>query len=258
MRTIRTSRAVRRRLALPLLGALGLIGPTAASPASATPPGARLSSPQPGAAARQASRQAARQAARPREGEVRGHRRILIVRYHVTRACVVRPNARRAAGAWTIAPGSTINWRYNVSRTVAAVSDPRGHAKGFPWWGFVTDSGCIGRSVGQTGSYQVFHHGRWVRHRISYPAGRPRPTRLLQGRSQFRPFWTAVDYSVAHGSTPRHLVRLGHPATLRDRPDRFVIGNVFAGWRVRSTRARPHGWTKVYVPALHRWGWVIV
>ena len=189
---------------------------------------------------------------------MRGHRRILIVRYHVVRDCVVRPNAGRATQAWTIPAGGTVNWRYNVTRSVAAVSDPRGHAKGFPWWGFVTDSSCIGTSVGQTGSYQVFHHGRWVRHRTSYPAGRARPHRILQGRSQFTPFWRRVDYTPAHGARPRHLVRMGHSATLRDRPNRFVIGNVFSGWRVRTTLAHPHGWTKVYVPVLRRWGWVTV
>jgi len=51
---------------------------------------------------------------------------------------------------------------------------------------------------------------------------------------------------------------MGRNATLRDRPNRFVIGNVFAGWRVRSTEAHARGWTKVYVPVLRRWGWVIV
>ena len=60
----------------------------------------------------------------------------------------VNPGDRK----WTIAAGGTINWRYNVTSRVAAISDPRGHDKGFPWWGFVTDSSCIGTSVGQTGS----------------------------------------------------------------------------------------------------------
>jgi hypothetical protein len=197
-------------------------------------------------------------AATPKEGDVRGHRRILVVGYTTVADCVISPNYQRASGAWTIPAGQTINWRYNVTSRVAAVSDPAGHAKGFPWWGFTQDSSCIGVSVGQRGHYDVFHDGRWVRHDVSFPAGRPMPRRILSGRSQFEPYWRAVDWRIGHGDIPSHLVRMTHNATLRDRPNRFVIGNVLDGWRVRAGSAHPSGWTRVYVPVLRRWGWVIV
>jgi hypothetical protein len=193
-----------------------------------------------------------------KEGDVRGHRRILIIRYKTVADCVIYPNVDRASGAWTIPAGRTVNWRYNVSSRVAAVSDPAGHAKGFPWWGFTVDSSCIGTSTGQLGHYDVFHHGRWVRHDLVFLAGRPMPRRVLSGRSQFAPYWRAVDWRISHGGIPTHLVRMTHNATLRDQPDRFVIGNVYADWRVRAASAHPSGWTKVYVPVLDRWGWVIV
>lgn len=194
----------------------------------------------------------------PKEGDVRGHRRILIVRYHAVKDCTILANYPRNPGdrRWTIPAGGTINWRYNVTSRVAAVSDPAGHDKGFPWWGFVTDSSCIGTSVGQTGSYQVFHNGQWETRTTSYPAGRPVPKRILSGRSQFDPFWRKVDWRPSHGAVPAAKRSMTHNATLRDAANRFVIGNVFAGWQVRPTSAHRGGMTKVYVPALHKWGWL--
>lgn len=194
----------------------------------------------------------------PKEGDVRGHRRILIVRYHVVSNCTVLANYPVNPGGrqWTIPAGRSINWRYNVTSRVAAVSDPAGQAKGFPWWGFVTDSTCIGTSVGQTGSYQIFHNGRWETRTVSYPAGRPVPKRILSGRSQFPPYWRAVDWHPSHGAVPAAKHKMAHNATLRDVANRFVIGNVFARWQVRPTSARSGGMAKVYVPALHRWGWL--
>jgi hypothetical protein len=234
----------RRRL--PMVAAIAALGAIAAlcTPVVATPAAAVGT--------------VASRVATAHEGDVRGHRRILIVRYRTVADCVINPNVDRASGAWTIPAGKTINWRYNVSSSVAAVSDPAGHAKGFPWWGFTVDSSCIGTSVGQLGHYDVFHDGRWRRHDLVFSAGRPMPRRILSGRSQFAPYWRAVDWRISHGDIPAHLVQMTHNATLRDRPDRFVIGNVYAGWHVRSTAAHPSGWTKVYVPVLHRWGWVIV
>lgn len=211
-----------------------------------------------GAAPAPAAASSAGTAAGPAEGDVRGHRRILIVRYHVTKDCTIQANYPRNPGdrRWTIPAGATINWRYNVTSRVAAVSDPAGHAKGFPWWGFVTDSSCIGASVGQTGSYQIFHNGRWETRAISYPAGRPVPKRILSGRSQFAPYWRAVDWRPSHGAVPAAKRRTTHNATLRDAANRFVIGNVFAGWQIRPTSTHSRGMTKVYVTALHRWGWL--
>jgi hypothetical protein len=173
-----------------------------------------------GAAARTAA------AGGPKDGDVRGHRRILIVTYHVVSNCTVLANYPVNPGGrqWTIPAGRTINWRYNVTSRVAAVSDPAGHAKGFPWWGFVADSGCIGTSVGQTGSYQIFHNGRWETRTIRYPAGRPVPKRILSGRSQFPPYWRAVDWRPSHGAIPAAQRRMTHNATLRDAANRFVIG----------------------------------
>ena len=201
---------------------------------------------------------AAAAAAGPKEGDVRGHRRILIVSYHTTKACTILANYPRNPGdrKWTIPAGASINWRYNVTSRVAAVSDPAGHAKGFPWWGFVTDSSCIGTSVGQTSSYQEFHNGQWVSHPVSYPAGQPRPKRILSGRSQFAPYWRAVDWRPSHGTVPAAKRKMTSNATLRDAANRFVIGNVYSGWQVRPTSEHRGGMTKVYVTALHRWGWL--
>jgi hypothetical protein len=211
-----------------------------------------------GGGAAGAATAAAAAAAPPKEGDVRGHRRILIVTYHVTKTCTVRANYSVNPGGrqWTIPAGGTINWRYNVTSRVAAVSDPRGGAKGFPWWGFVTDSTCIGTSVGQTAGYQIFHNGQWEARTISYPAGRAVPKRILSGRSQFSPFWRAVDWHPSHGAVPGAKHKMTHNATLRDAANRFVIGNVFNTWQVRPTSSRSGGMTKVYVPALHRWGWL--
>lgn len=194
----------------------------------------------------------------PKEGDVSGHRRILIVRYHTVKNCTILANYPVNPGGrgWTIPAGATVNWRYNVTSKVAAVSDPAGHAKGFPWWGFVSDSSCIGRSVGQTGSYRIFHNGQWETRPISYPAGRPVPKRILSGRSQFDPYWRAVDWRPSHGAVPAAKRRMTHNATLRDAANRFVIGTVFNGWQVRPTAERRSGMTKVYVTALHRWGWL--
>jgi hypothetical protein len=209
---------------------------------------------------RPAGAAAAAAAAPPKEGDVKGHRRILIVTYHTTKACTIMANYPHNQGnrTWTIPAGSTINWRYNVTSKVAAISDPRGGAKGFPWWGFTTDSSCIGTSVGQTGGYQIFHNGKWEARTISYPAGKAVPKRILSGRSQFSPYWKKIDWHPSHGAVPSKKHTMTHNATLRDAANRFVIGNVYDGWQVRPTSQRSHGMTKVYVPSLHRWGWLQV
>jgi hypothetical protein len=190
----------------------------------------------------------------PKEGDVRGHRRILLVTYTVQKPCTVlanypvNPGGRQQA----VASGKII-WRYNVNSRVAAVAIPGG---AFPHWGFVTDRTCIGRSTGQTTTYQIFHNGRWVTRTVRFPAGQPVPSRIRSGRSQFSPFWLHVDWRPQHGAIPTAKRTLGHNATLRDAANRFVIGNVYAHWQVRPTSQRSNGMTKVYVPALRRWGWL--
>jgi hypothetical protein len=196
-------------------------------------------------------------AATPEEGDVRGHRRILIVTYHVTKDCTVTANYPTNPGdhKWVVPRGATIAWRYNVNSKIAAVSDPA-RADDFPHWGFVTDSSCIGTSTGQNTFYEIYHDQQWVKQPISYPAGRPMPKRVLSGRSQYAPYWRSVDWHPDHGAVPGAQRALGHDRTLRDAPHRFVIGEVYAAWQVRPTDIRQDGYTKVYVPSLHRWGWL--
>jgi hypothetical protein len=196
-------------------------------------------------------------AGKPKEGDVRGHRRILIVDYSVRSDCKVHANYPVNPGdhGWTIPKGAKISWRFNVTSKVAAISDPAA-TSAFPHWGFVEDSGCIGTSTGQRSSYQQFHNGKWVTHETSFPAGRPVPSRILSGRSQYAPYWRAVDWHPDHGAVPAAHRQLGHNRTLRDAPHRFVIGNVYADWQVRPTGEVRDGYTKVYVPSLHRWGWL--
>ncbi|MEV4311720.1 hypothetical protein [Actinocrispum sp. NPDC049592] len=197
------------------------------------------------------------QAAQPKEGDIRGHRRILIVDYLAAKDCKVNANYPVNPGghSWVIRAGAKIAWRFNVTGKVAAVSDPA-RGTGFPHWGFVEDSSCIGQSTGQKSSYEQYEHGKWVKHEISFPAGQPMPRRILFGRSQFSPFWKAVDCHPDHGSVPGTKHRMTHNRTLRDAPHRFVIGNVYADWEVRPTSVHQDGYTKVYVPSLHRWGWL--
>jgi hypothetical protein len=186
-------------------------------------------------------------ASTPQAALAAAHSRKLLVRYATKSTCTIYPNYPKAGvvgnsgRTWTIAGGQTIIWRYNVNRTWAAVSDPRrASAKQFPWWGF-THRACIGRSVRQQG----------------YPAGRPVPNRILSGRSQHKPYWRPVDFSVAPAAVRAHHRRVKSAATLRDGAN-FVIGNVFADWHVDvTTRTRSHGhWVEVYVPNARRWGYI--
>ncbi len=176
-----------------------------------------------------------------------GHSSTLLVRYATQSTCTIVPNYPKsgvvgnAARTWTIAAGQKIIWRYNVNSTWAAVSDPaRAAAKQFPWWGF-TQSGCIGKSVKQSG----------------YPAGQPVPKRILEGRSQRASGWRSVDFSVAPAAVTASHREIHCNATLRD-PANFVTGNVFPGWHVDVTgRTRSNGyWVEVYVPNAKRWAYV--
>jgi len=196
--------------------------------------------------------------AHPKEGDVSGHRRVLLVKYTTVSDCVVHANYPVPAGhdrTWTVTKGMNIIWRYNVTGMVAAVADP--NQKGFPHWGFVTDRSCIGTTVGQQSTYKVYHHGKWVVHKTpKIPAGEPVPSRILSGRSQFWPYWVKVDWRPSHGAipTPQRTMTANH--TLRDVPNAFVVGNVYKGWHVRTTAIHRQGYTKVYVIALNRWGWL--
>jgi hypothetical protein len=198
----------------------------------------------------------------PKVGTICGHTRILLVAYWAKTECRIQDNYPHNAGAsrktWTITPGAKIIWRYSVNAHVALISDPARNT--FPHWGFVTNSECIGTTVGQHSSYWKFEKpknakARWVQHATSaIPAGQPVPSRLLYGRSQSKQahYWNRVDWTPVGPTVPAAGQKMTHNRTLRDRPNEFVIGNVKAGWEVRLTGQHQAGYTKVYVPSLHR------
>lgn len=174
----------------------------------------------------------------------------LIIDYTVAAACPVYPNypkpgVRGNDIGWTIAPGDTVGWRYNVNGTWAMVSDKKYRRTGHPWWGIV-ERRCIGTS--KSGFHFPTRTSR-------YPAGRPIPNRLLQGRSTKKGHYARVDFRPASAPVVDPLKRSCTMGTLRDAANNFVIGNVAAGWRTRLTAQHDRGWTKVYVPAAQRWGW---
>jgi hypothetical protein len=176
----------------------------------------------------------------------------LILDYRVAASCPVYPNypktgVRGNAIGWSIAPGDVVGWRYNVNRTWAMVSDKKFRRTSHPWWGFV-EQRCIGTSIGGE---------HFPRPSSRYPAGRPIPRRLLAGRSAVtRSHYTRVHFRLPSSPIVDRLKRACSFGTLRDRPNNFVIGNVAAGWRTRLTAVHRSGWTKAYVPAAKRWGWV--
>ncbi|MEU4421709.1 hypothetical protein AB0F81_13880 [Actinoplanes sp. NPDC024001] len=211
----------------------------------------------------------------PKLGKICGHTRILIVRYTVVKPCQVQRNYPHNPGGgrktWTIGPGARIAWRYNITANAAMISDPS-MAK-FPHWGIVTNSDCIGVTTGQRGHYWRYEKlgsGKkgWVRHETPpVPAGQPMPkvakqagykSYRLYGRSQNEKtqYWNKVDWRPNGATTPTARHKMTHNATLRDRPNEFVIGNVMKGWLVHSTGEKRRGYTKVYVPSLKRWGWL--
>jgi hypothetical protein len=170
----------------------------------------------------------------------------LMVRYAVRNTCTVYPNYPKpgvvgnSGRTWRIPQGKSLIWRYNVNRDWALVSDPSRARRTFPWWGF-TRRDCIGRSIRQA----------------DYPAGKPVPTRILEGRSrQGAHGWRRVDFSVAPAPVVRRH-RLTSTATLRD-PVNFAIGNAFPGWTVEVTgRTRSNGhWVLVHLPNAERWGYM--
>jgi hypothetical protein len=179
----------------------------------------------------------------------------LILDYTVKATCPVYPNYPRKGvkdnAPWTIAPGDVVGWRYNVGKnpttTYAMVSDRKYRNTSHLWWGFVKRS-CIGTSIGGE---------HFPTPTSSYPAGRAVPTRQLSGRSAVtRSHYRKVDFTPPAATVVDPHRRVRSFGTLRDYPNRFVIGNVKKGWHVRTTNQHKAGWTKVYVPNAKRWGWV--
>ncbi|MEV0663879.1 hypothetical protein ACIBI3_21930 [Actinomadura luteofluorescens] len=166
----------------------------------------------------------------------------LLIRYAAKKTCKLYPNHKMKGSPWKIPAGKQLVWRYNIDRTWAIVSDySRSKRKQYPWWG-VTQRNCIGKSVKQTG----------------YPAGKPIPGRILQARSAVtKSGWRTVIWKVPASKITRRNVAVRHNATLRD-PANLVLGNVPAGSKVHRTSAtRSKGyWVKVYVPNLHRYGFI--
>jgi hypothetical protein len=101
---------------------------------------------------------------------------------------------------------------------------------------------CIGKSIKQKG----------------YPAGRKVPTRILQARSAAKKSgWRRVIWNIPTSPITRRNVTVRNNATLRD-PANLVLGNVPARTKVHLTtgkRSKGH-WIKVYVPNLHRYGYI--
>jgi hypothetical protein len=169
----------------------------------------------------------------------------LFVKYTTKSTCTVYLNYPKdgviANHTFTVPSARNIVWRYNVNSTWALISYPARQHVEYPWWGF-TRRDCIGKSVKQAG----------------YPAGRPIPDRILEGRSRVTTSgWRAVTFNLPAAPIVAHHQRINHNATLRDDVN-FVIGNVPEGWHVDitgHTRANGH-WVKVYVPNAKRWGYI--
>jgi hypothetical protein len=177
----------------------------------------------------------------------------LILDYTVAKDCQVFQNYPKDGVVgndpeWRIKPGEIVAWRYNVNTHYAMISDKKyRNSPNHPWWGFV-DPTCVGTSVGGE---------PFPTPDSSYPAGRPIPQRILEGRSaQAADHYRTVDFRVAPGAVVDDRQEIRSKGTLRDAANRFVIGNVDAGWHVHRTGERNAGWTKVYVPNAKRWGWV--
>lgn len=166
----------------------------------------------------------------------------LLVRYATTSTCNLYPNYGKKGKAWQIPAGKSIIWRYNIDHTWAMVSDPRRAAgKHFPWWG-VAKRSCVGKSIKQKG----------------YPAGRKVPRSILRARSAVnKSGWRRVIWHVPASPITRRNITLRHNATLRD-PAHLVLGNLSAGIKVHLTSGSTSKgrWVKVYVPALHRYGYI--
>jgi hypothetical protein len=176
----------------------------------------------------------------------------LILDYTVKKDCAVYPNYPKAGVignniGWRIGTSDIVAWRYNVNSTWSMISDKKYRNSAHPWWGFVHRD-CIGTSVGGE---------HFPTPTSKYPAGKPAPTRILQGRSAVAAsHYRSVDFRVPTGHVVNDHQRIDSMGTLRDTANRFVIGNVFADWHVHRTDQRSQGWTKVYVPNAKRWGWV--
>ncbi len=170
------------------------------------------------------------------------------VRYILTDDCDVYPNypkpgVKGQKFKWQVDQGSQMVWRYNVNDTWAVVQDPRrAEKKKFPWWGFAKRS-CLGKSTEQH----------------DYPSGVSLPTAIKIGRSRKKGScgWAKVTYDQGPVNVVRHDVRVKRNATLRDATN-FLVGNVFAGWKVdvtNHTRKDGH-WVYVYSPSARKWGYI--
>ena len=170
----------------------------------------------------------------------------LFVWYETKSDCEVFPNYPKAGVkgqglGWTIPEGRSIIWRYNINDTWAVITDPNRAKQTFPWWG-ITRRSCIGKSKEQE----------------NYPQGVAVPSRILEGRSKvYDSGWRPVEFSQGPEPVVKHGVEVKRNATLRDRAN-FMVGNVFAGWKVDVTgltRSNGH-WVYVYSPAARRWGYI--
>lgn len=177
----------------------------------------------------------------------------LILDYRVVATCPVYPNYPKEGVignqiGWTITPSDIVGWRYNINNTWAMVSDMKYRKSSTnAWWG-ITQRACIGGSVGGE---------PFPTPESSYPAGVAIPNRILEGRSAVEAdHYKTVDFRPSSATVINDYRRIDSKGTLRDAPNNFVIGNVYADWHVHQTNQRSQGWTKVYVPNAKRWGWV--
>ncbi|GAB2472732.1 hypothetical protein [Jatrophihabitans fulvus] len=175
----------------------------------------------------------------------------LILDYTVAKKCTVYPNYPKSGVignkiGWTIQPGDTVGWRYNVNKTWSVVSDKKYRNTKHFWWGFTRRS-CIGTSRGGE---------HFPTPTSSYPKGVRAPSRILSGRSAItKSHYRHVDFPPS-ASPKVKRVKVKSFGTLRDHPGDFVVGNVKAGWHVDVTRSGDSHWVKVYVPNAKRWGYM--
>ncbi|WP_218004823.1 hypothetical protein [Actinomadura macra] len=182
----------------------------------------------------------------------------LFLRYVTAGPCTVYLNYPKSkvkgnGHPLTVPAGQQIIWRYNIDAKRAMISIPA-RAHNYPWWG-VTDRSCIGKSIRQWLIREKTAKGWKVVKR--YPAGRPIPNRIKQGRSNQADGWRKVYFPETSARIVARHQQTHRNATLRDRHN-FVIGNVPANWHVNVSSAYRSGrhWVKVYVPNAKRWGYI--
>lgn len=173
------------------------------------------------------------------------------------------PHAGVTDHAWPAGPSTPskiVGVRYTAGGYALVRDGGRQRAHTAPWWGWINTT-CLLDPYAR--KFPRVAHPRDLANRPDPDSYAPRLPSHHATRGNNSVIYIDITPKPGHR---KGRVRVGSTGTLRNAPQKYVTGNLAAGWVFQITRAhcrrldgqpfKPSQWVFGYSANAHRWGWI--